>query len=54
MQSSKDAKRHEVIAKAEKRFAKADKQRASVKADPRGAVRRAHERVRRRKSTKGD
>jgi hypothetical protein len=53
MRSNKDAKRHEVIAKAETRFAKADKQRASIKADPKEAVRRAKERVGRVKSTKG-
>jgi hypothetical protein len=35
----------EVIAKAEGRFAKADKQRASIKSDPKGTVRREKERV---------
>jgi hypothetical protein len=39
----------EVIAKAEGRFAKADKQRASIKADPRGIVIREQERARRSK-----
>jgi len=48
-----DAKRHEVIEKAERRFAKADKQRASIKADPKEAVRRAKERVGRHKSMRG-
>jgi hypothetical protein len=52
MQGHKDAKRHEVIEKAERRFAKADKQRASIKADPKEAVRRASDRVRRGKGTK--
>jgi len=28
----------QIVAKAEGRFAKADKQRASIKADPKGAV----------------
>ena len=53
MQGHKDAKRHEVIEKAERRFAKADKQRASIKADPKEAVRRAKERVGRHKSMRG-
>jgi len=53
MQNNKDAKRHEVITKAEKRFAKADKQHASIKADPKEAVRRAKERVGRHKNTRG-
>ena len=35
----------EVIAKAEGRFAKADKQRASVKADPKRAVQREKDRL---------
>ena len=35
----------EVIAKAEGRFAKADKQRASIKADPKKATQREQERV---------
>jgi hypothetical protein len=35
----------EIIAKAEGRFAKADKQRASIKSDPKRAVERAKERV---------
>ena len=35
----------EVIAKAEGRFAKADKQRASIKADPKKATQREQARV---------
>jgi hypothetical protein len=35
----------EVIAKAEGSFAKADKQRASIKADPKKATQREQERV---------
>jgi hypothetical protein len=42
----------EVIAKAEGRFAKADKQRASVKSDPKKAVQRAKERVEHVKNSK--
>ncbi|MGO8917686.1 MAG: hypothetical protein ACLQJR_17420 [Stellaceae bacterium] len=44
----------EVIAKAEGRFAKADKQRAGVKADPKGQVAREQERVKRAKKEKPD
>jgi hypothetical protein len=47
MPSKKDAKRHRVTARAEKAFANADKQRAHIKANPKEAVRHAHERVRR-------
>jgi len=43
----------EVIAKAEGRFAKADKQRASMTADPKKAVQREKERVERVKRAKG-
>ena len=53
MQTDKDSKHREVVAKAEKRFAKADKQRASIKADPKEAVRRAKERLGRGESKKG-
>jgi hypothetical protein len=42
----------EVIAKAEGRFAKADKQRASIKSDPKGTVQREKERVGRVKKAK--
>lgn len=42
----------EIIAKAEGRFAKADKQRASIKADPKKAVEREQERVQRVKTVK--
>jgi hypothetical protein len=42
----------EVIAKAEGRFIKADKQRAQIKADPKQAVARQREGVRRRAKTK--
>jgi hypothetical protein len=51
VQNDKDANRGEVAAKAEKRFALADNQRTSIKADPK-SVRRAKERVGRVKSTK--
>ena len=44
----------EVIAKAERRFAKADKQRADVKADPKGEVAREQSRVKRAKKEKPD
>jgi len=37
----------EIVAKAEGRFAKADKQRIAVDTDPKGAVYREQERVRR-------
>ena len=36
----------EIIAKAEGRFAKADKQRASIKANPKRAITREQERMR--------
>jgi len=52
VQNDKDANRGEVAAKAEKRFALADNQRTSIKANPK-SVRRAKERVGRVKSTKG-
>jgi len=44
----------EVIAKAERRFAKADKQRAGIKADPKGEVAREQGRVKRAKKKKPD
>lgn len=44
----------EIIAKAEGRFAKADKQRASIKADPKQAVQREKERLGYVKSVKRD
>jgi hypothetical protein len=43
----------EVIAKAERRFAKADKQRAGIRADPKGEVAREHGRVKRAKNEQG-
>jgi hypothetical protein len=39
----------EVIAKAERRFAKADKQRARIKADPKGEVSREQRRAKKEK-----
>jgi hypothetical protein len=39
----------EVIAKAERRFAQADKQRARIKADPRGEISREQSRVKTKK-----
>jgi hypothetical protein len=42
----------EIIAKAEGRFAKADKQRASIAADPKRTVQREKERVGRIKRAK--
>jgi hypothetical protein len=42
----------QIIAKAEGRFAKADKQRASIKADPKKAVQLEQERPGRAKSAK--
>jgi hypothetical protein len=42
----------EIIAKAEGRFAKADKQRASIKSDPRRAVAREQERAHRIENAK--
>jgi hypothetical protein len=44
----------EVIAKAERRFANADKQRAGIKADPKGEVAREQARVKRAKKEKPD
>ena len=44
----------EVIAKAERRFAKADKQRAGIKANPKGEVAREQRRVKRAKKEKPD
>jgi hypothetical protein len=44
----------EVIAKAERRFAKADKQRAGIKADPKGEVAREQARVKHPKKEKPD
>jgi hypothetical protein len=44
----------EIIAKADGRFAKADKQRANIKADPKKAVAREQERARRFRGTKPD
>jgi hypothetical protein len=44
----------EVIAKAEGRFARADKQRASIKADPKRATQREKERVEHVKRAKQD
>jgi hypothetical protein len=44
----------EVIAKAERRFAEADKQRARIKADPEGEVARERLRVKRAKNDKRD
>jgi hypothetical protein len=44
----------EVIAKAERRFAKADKQRAGIRADPKGEVAREQGRVKRAKKKKPD
>lgn len=44
----------EVIAKAEGRLAKADKQRASLKADPQKAVAREKQRIKRPKAEKSD
>lgn len=44
----------EVIAKAEGRFAKADKQRAGIKADPRGEVIREQRRAERPTTKKSD
>ncbi|MGH7091603.1 MAG: hypothetical protein ACREFQ_22155 [Stellaceae bacterium] len=43
----------EVIAKAQGRFAKADKQRAGMKANPKREVAREQQRVKRVKSQKG-
>lgn len=43
----------ETIAKAEGRFAKADKQRARLKADPQREVAREKQRVKRRKESSG-
>jgi hypothetical protein len=43
-----------VIAKAERRLARADKQRAGIKADPRGEVAREQRRVKRAKKEKPD
>ena len=42
----------EIIAKAEGRFAKADKQRANIKANPKRAVTREQERMRHFKRAK--
>ena len=42
----------EIIAKADGRFAKADKQRANIKADPKKAVKREQERAQRIKRNK--
>jgi hypothetical protein len=44
----------EVRARAERRFAKADKQRADIKADPIGEVARVQRRVQRAKKEKPD
>ena len=44
----------EVIAKAEGRFAKADKQRARIEVDPKGEVAREQLRVKRAKKEKPD
>jgi len=44
----------EVIAKAERRLAKADEQRARIKADPEGEVARERRRVKRAKKEKPD
>jgi hypothetical protein len=44
----------EVIAKAERRLAEADKQRARIKADPEREVAREKERVKRAKKEKPD
>jgi hypothetical protein len=44
----------EVKARAERRFAKANKQRAGIKADPKGEVAREQRRVKRAKTEKGD
>jgi hypothetical protein len=44
----------EVIAKAERRLAEADKQRARIKADPEGEVARERRRVKRAKKEKPD
>jgi hypothetical protein len=59
MPESKNRKRpssafpdREIIAKAEGRFAKADKQRARIKVDPKGTVAREQERVHRFKKLK--
>ena len=43
----------EIIAKAEGRFAKADKQRANIKANPKRAVTREQQRASRRKKAAG-
>jgi len=50
----KPASPREVIAKAERRFAKADKQRAGIKADPEREVARERLRVKRAKKEKPD
>jgi hypothetical protein len=59
MPSRKDPRRQrsafpdrQIIAKAEGRFAKADKQRASIEADPKKAVQVEQERLGRLKSVK--
>lgn len=44
----------EIIAKADGRFAKADKQRANIRADPQNAVSREKRRITRRKPEKPD
>jgi hypothetical protein len=54
MRSNRGAKNREVIAKAEQRFAKADRQRARIKANPEGAVRHGKERLRRVKKRAAD
>ena len=50
----KPASPREVIAKAARRFAKAEKQRADIKADPKAEVAREQRRVKRAKREKPD
>ncbi len=50
----KPASPRDVIAKAERRFAKVDKQRADIKADPKAEVAREQRRVKRAKREKPD